>query len=205
MKEMTALLSLAVVLVSGTALAAGVGLDPADWRIFFSKNLPNHPSGNGAGGWQFELRDNREVHYVLRGITDEVRGAVSDGGSYLEVSMNIECPNSCSFKATQGYTPAAITVMIRKTHDDALTDANGRFWCGSGRITLAQGTHTVTCPLKRSAWTNVDGQRPSFEAWNNMLNNLGEVGVTFGGTFYGHGVRMSNGSAVVSMLKFDVI
>jgi hypothetical protein len=81
-------ITLAVVLVSGTALAAGVGLDPADWRILFSKNLPNHPSSNGSGGWQFELRGNREVHYVLRAVTDRVSGAVSDSRSYLEVSMN---------------------------------------------------------------------------------------------------------------------
>jgi hypothetical protein len=38
-----------------------------------------------------------------------------------------------------------------------------------------------------------------------MLHNLGEVGVTFGGSFYGHGVRMNSGSAVILMLKFDVI
>jgi hypothetical protein len=130
----------------------------------------------------------------LEKASDKVRNAMSDNGSRLEVSMKIDCPKGCEFKATQGRTPAAVTVMIRKKRDDALTDANGRFWCGSARIPLAVGTYRVACPLDRSAWTNVDGQKPSSEEWNNTLKNLGEVGVTFGGTFYGHGVRMSSGS-----------
>jgi len=205
MGRTAALLSLVSVLVSGAASAVGIGLNPSDWNILFSKNMPAHPSVHSAGGWQFELKDNSEVHYVLEKASDKVRNAMSDNGSRLEVSMKVDCRKGCEFEATQGTTPAAVTVMIRKKRDDALTDANGRFWCGSSRITLAVGTYSVTCPLDRSAWTNVDGHKPSSEEWNNMLKNLGEVGVTFGGTFYGHGVRMSSGSAVISMLKFDAI
>ena len=205
MRRMTALLSLVIVLASGAAPAVGIGLNPSDWNIMFSKNMPTHPSGDNGGTWQFELKDNSEVHYVLEKASDKVRNAMSDNGSRLEVRMKIDCPEGCEFKATQGTTPAAVTVMIRKKRDDALTDANGRFWCGSSRITLAVGTYSVTCPLDRSSWTNVDGHKPSSEEWKNTLKNLGEVGVTFGGTFYGHGVRMSSGSAVISMLKFDAI
>ena len=205
MARMTALLPVVIVLASGAAPAVGMGLNPSDWNIMFSKNMPAHPSVNSAGGWQFELKDNNEVHYVLEKASDKVRNAMSDNGSHLAVIMKVDCPQGCEFKATQGSTPAAVTVMIRKQNDDALTAANGRFWCGGSRIILAPGTYSVTCPLDRSAWTNVDGQKPSSEEWNNTLKNLGEVGVTFGGTFYGHGVRMSSGSAVISMLKFDAI
>ena len=205
MWRMTALLSLMSVFTSGAALAVSVGLNPNDWNILFSQNLPAHPSANDTGGWQFELKDNREVHYLLRKASESARKAMFDGGNRLEVSVKIYCPDGCSFKDTEGKTPAAITVMVRKKEDDALTDADGRFWCGGARIIMAPGTYSVTCLLDRSAWTNVDGQRPSAEAWNSMLNNLGEVGVTFGGTFFGHGVRVNSGSAVISMLNFDAI
>lgn len=205
MGRMAALLSLVSVLVSGAASAVSVGLNPSDWNLMFSKNLPAHPSANNTGGWQFELKDNRGVHYLLRTASASARRAMSDSGSRLDVSVKVYCPDGCSFKATEGNTPAAITVMVRKKDDDALTDADGRFWCGGARIIMAPGTYSVTCRLDRSAWTNVDGLRPSDKAWNNTLNNLGEVGVTFGGSFYGHGVHMNSGSAVISMLKFDVV
>ena len=78
-----------------------------------------------------------------------------------------------------------------------------RSWCGSGEYTLGtQDNQTVTlsCPLTYTARSSVYGGVDKTQ-FADTLNNLGWVGVTFGGTGgWGHGVNLLGGSAQFQVL-----
>jgi hypothetical protein len=57
----------------------------------------------------------------------------------------------------------------------------------------------LSCPLTPDKWTGVYGQTDA-AAFQDTLNNLQYVGVTFGGqSGYGHGVYVQAGTAQVTM------
>jgi hypothetical protein len=69
---------------------------------------------------------------------------------------------------------------------------------------LADGEYAMTVRLSPDQWTNVKGER-SEPGLAEMLKNVGNIGVTFGGgCFFGHGVNVSGGSARFIMTSFEL-
>lgn len=170
-------------------MSEGIGLNPADWDILYSTGVGSHPDGI-TSGWRVSLNGSDELDYMQRKCAQKIRDVIKDSGSTFVAAIEI---TGTDWKAPEGGA-AAITFLMRKGSD--LTQANNRLWCRSDRRLLTPGSYTWTVPVDRSKWSNVDGQTPSSSAWNNMLSNMDYVGMTFGGTFFGHGVKCQNGGSV---------
>jgi hypothetical protein len=106
----------------------------------------------------------------------------------------------CSSDLESG--PPSFHLFIEHLDDD-FTNQYYRWWCGSGGYTLGtqdNQTITLSCPLTYTAWSSVYG-RVDKTQFTDTLNNLGWVGVTFGGTGgWGHGVNLLGGSAQFQLI-----
>ena len=93
-------------------------------------------------------------------------------------------------------------MFIEHLNDD-FTNPFYRWWCGSGGYTLGtqdNQTITLSCPLTYTSWSSVYNVVDQAQ-FTDTLNNLGGVGVTFGGTGgWGHGVNLLGGSAQIQVL-----
>lgn len=105
------------------------------------------------------------------------------------------------------HPPATVRLFIEQQNDD-LSNPNGRWWADASIYNLgSQDNQTITfnVPLTSDQWTNVDGQQDP-QAFSAALENIGWVGMTFGGQFFaGHGVSLAGGSAKYILIDFRVI
>jgi hypothetical protein len=62
----------------------------------------------------------------------------------------------------------------------------------------------IVVPVTFYQWTNVDGQQDAL-AFSAALENIGWIGVTFGGQdFAGHGVALVSGTAKFILIDYKV-
>jgi hypothetical protein len=139
--------------------------------------MPLHPIADGPN-WYFDFpQAPGSVHYVTR-------KAFETGRNVIRMRFRIE--GDAEFKPTEGSARAAVRLMIQRRGDTYSWDkASYRFW--SRPVQLAPGEFAVKEALTPDRWTNVGGQTDpaGFQA---LLNELENVGFTFGGQFAGHGV-----------------
>ena len=200
------LFAVALLVITGVALAASLGLDGSSWKVLYSKNCPANPSTvtvNGSKAWLLKLRNDCQPHYVLRGASDSMRAAIKDSGSSLMVTMQVA--NAALKSVQHGGSNTYATVMLQRQGDDLSGSGKYEFyrlWAGGYRIKLVNGVYTVTIPMDRTKWTGVFGKNPSDTAMKDTLANLNRIGVTMGGASdFGHGVK---GTADIYMLGFTV-
>lgn len=170
------------------AVSKAVSMKAKDWNIAYSSGMPPHPTQDASGGWHFDW--DGEVHYVLVPFsTPAVRPTV------LEMSFRVATTGDVKFHPTQGEVAANFRPMIERQGDDMVSEF-GRFWSNQVFHTLSTDnlTHTLTVPLTGDHWTSVYGHNDGHEL-KNLLSNLGYVGITFGGQFFGHGVFVEGGTA----------
>jgi len=181
-----------------------VSLDPNQWYILYSAGMPRHPSADPAGAWSFEFPNHStggHVNYVetpfnatttLHNVT--VTFLVEDDAAQWVVIDPTD------------HLPATCRLMIERQNDD-LTDPNGRWWAQASMYNLGSEDNqvlTISIPLTPDHWTNVMGQQDA-EAFAQTLQEIGWVGVTFGGQFFaGHGVAISGGSAKYVLINYSV-
>jgi hypothetical protein len=179
-------------------------LDPQNWYIFYSAGVPSSPTPDANGAWAFEFPDDASgghVNYVqtpfqmttlLHNVT--VTFVVKSSGAQYSVLDPTDHP------------PATVHLFFEQ-RDDVLIDPDGRWWAGASEYDLGSEdgqTMQFVIPLTPDQWTNVDGQSNS-EGFYNSLQNIGWIGLTFGGQyFWGHGVAMSGGSAQFVLLSLQV-
>jgi hypothetical protein len=102
--------------------------------------------------------------------------------------------------------PATVHLFIEQQNDD-LISPNGRWWASASQYNL--GSHdgeiiTYTIPLVYNQWSNVYGHQDP-QAFSAALENIGWVGLTYGGQFFwGHGVALGSGSAKFVLIDFQV-
>jgi hypothetical protein len=144
------------------------------------------------------------VHYVTTNYTKSI-----PTDSILTLSFKIEADSSSmfNFKLEKDNTcngpPASVRAILQRAGDD-LQEADYRFWSNPGYVILAPGEYTMTVELSPDQWTNVDGER-SASGFAEMLKNMGNIGVTFGGgCFFGHGVNVSGGGGRFIMTRFEL-
>ena len=206
---------LAVAVVAGvceSATAKQISLAPEVWEIRFGYEVPNHPYAEGPG-WAFDFPTVANcsvktgcpgVHYVTTKYTTPI-----PAHAVLTLSFKIEADSSSvfNFKLEKDNTcdmpPASVRAILQRADDD-LYGASNRFWSNPVSVVLAPGEYTMTVELSPDQWTNVEGER-SDSGFADMLKNMDNIGVTFGGgCFFGHGVSVSDGAARFTMTSFEL-
>jgi hypothetical protein len=172
-----------------------VSLDPQSWNIYYSSGLPPHPNADTEGAWSFGFPNSSSGGHV----------------NYVQTPFNVTVsPHNISvtFRVDSGapiyqvldptdIPPATFHIFFEQQGDD-LTNPNGRWWAdGSGYNLGSNDGKTLTwkVPFTYDQWSNVFGRRDP-TAFSDALQNIGWVGLTFGGQyFWGHGVAMNSGNA----------
>lgn len=85
---------------------------------------------------------------------------------------------------------------------------NGR-WFSRERVKLRPGVLTCRVQFLPELWSNVWGKTPpdnkgGLAAWEKTLLHPIQLGVCFGGKFYGHGVAAQDGSATIKILSIRI-
>jgi hypothetical protein len=177
-----------------------VDMDPAHWNLLYGSGMPSHP-GTSQAGWQFNIpAPPGSVHYVVVpfNATEDLTGKTLI--ITFRVVSNEPVYNSNVERGESG--PPSFHLFIERLNDD-FTNQYYRWWCGSGGYTLGtqdNQTITISCPLTFTSWSSVYNEVNQTQ-FTDTLNNLGLVGVTFGGTGgWGHGVNLLGGSAQFQLL-----
>jgi len=181
-----------------------VDMNAEHWKILYGSQMPTHPAVSQTG-WQFDLpAAPGSVHYV------EVPFMATEDltGKTLTITFRL-VSNDPLYNASVEVGesgPASFHLFIQHLNDD-FTDPNYRWWCGSSGYNLGtqdNQTITLSCPLIYSAWSSVRGKVDK-DLFTQTLNNIGWVGVTFGGTGgWGHGVNLLGGSAQFQLLDAHI-
>ena len=212
-KKLAQLLAVTVIAcVCESAAAEQISLAPEVWEIRFSYDMPNRPYAHGSG-WAFDFPKGTNctvkkgcpgVHYVTTNYTKSI-----PTDSILTISFKVEADSDTvfNFKLEKDNTcdepPASVRAILQRAGDD-LYGANNRFWSNPVSVVLAPGEYTMTVRLSPDQWTNVEGER-SESGFAEVLENMGNIGVTFGGgCFFGHGVNVSGGGARFIMTRFEL-
>ena len=176
--------ALVVVMVASHRGLPALQLSTSPWTIGpiidgknYSPGMPLHPIADGPT-WHFDFPQTPgSVHYVTRNTFEPGRDMIR---------MRFRIEGSAEFKATEGGARAAVRLMIQRRGDTYSWDkASYRFW--SGPVQLAPGEFVVEEALTPDRWTNVGGQTDP-AGFQELLNDLENVGFTFGGEFAGHGI-----------------
>jgi hypothetical protein len=178
------------------APAEGISLEPSAWVIDWSPGMPAAPDPSPGGGWRidFPITGHGSLHYVTTAYHGPAGGMVT-------ATLRVDRDPGVTFVADDGGRPA-ITLYLQRRGDD-WHSAGFRWWCPAGRYQLDQaGERTISCPLDPAAWTGIDG-KANPAAFTAALGDLENVGLTFGGTFFGHGVS-SSGRARVSLFDYTL-
>jgi len=179
-------------------------LDPQDWYIYYSAQMPSHPYADPEGVWSFEFP------------------GIGAGGhvNYVQTPFNATVPLhnvSMTFRVeskTPQYQvidpgdipPATVHLFFEQQHDD-LSNPTGRWWASASQYNFGSQDNTTTTfvvPLTSDQWTDVNGHSDS-QSFHAALQNIGWIGLTCGGQrFFGHGVALTRGSAKYVLIDLTI-
>ena len=189
-----------------------VPMNAQAWDILYSPGMPPHPMPQ-TGGWYVDLpAAPNSIHYLLAAVNMAASSSVDASilvtttGTPIFV-YNLQPDNNCVY-------PAHVRFLLQEKDDD-LSGINGkqyfRWFSNSVAYQLAPGSTNLSAPLTDlSQWTSVFGEKANGSAaakagFEQAIANLGRVGFSFGGgCFYGHGVRVSGGSARFVVTSYAV-
>jgi hypothetical protein len=178
-------------------------LDARDWYIYYSADMPSHPSADPAGAWSFAFPSaaGGHVNYVQTPFN------ATTTLHNVTLTFRIES-NAPQYKVIDpsDTLPATVHLFFEQQNDD-LADPNGRWWATWSKYDLgSQDNSTIrfVIPVTPDQWSNVDGQRDT-NAFYAALANIGWIGITCGGqSFFGHGVALDSGSAKYVLVDLTV-
>jgi hypothetical protein len=183
-----------------------VSQQPQDWYILYSQGLPDHPSAASDGSWTMNIPS-------APGWIGYVQTPYHPTAAPGKITITFRL-NSSSGAAYNGQVdpralnPATFHLFLERAGDD-LTAAKEyyRWWALEGFYVLGSddnGVVTIEVPLTFDKWTSALGHQ-SETGFNDTLNDLAWVGLTFGGTnFFGHGVNMSAGTSEFTLIGYQV-
>lgn len=181
-----------------------ISLDPNDWYIYYSSGMPAHPAADTAGAWSLTFPSSGNgghVNYVQTPFN------LTTAPQQVSVTFRVES-ETAQYVVTDptDKLPATVRLFFEQQGDD-LNDPNGRWWANASIYSLGSQdgqTFTFTIPFTSDQWTNVDGDHDA-AAFSAALNNIGWVGMTYGGQYFaGHGVAISGGSAQYILVNYQV-
>jgi hypothetical protein len=183
--------------------STGISMDAARWNIQHSTGVPLHPSPNPGGGWYFDFPGPfGSVNYVTTSVIISAKESVR---AVIQITATPDAVfdwrtnpnNTCDH-------PAHVRLFLQRAGDDLRAAKEFyRWWSKEVAVHLDDGTNAnLSVSLADPAqWSSVFGKRGNDSSiattgFRDAIANLAAVGFTFGGgCFYGHGVRMSAGTA----------
>jgi len=201
---------LVVITVQGAAKLAAVSLNARTWDIQYSVNTPRHPSSlKGMSGWSFDFPGaGGYVAYVTTPYATSIANAATVSFTAQTVATSgvpsfnyqTEPENTCTF-------PAHARVYLEHANID-WNNPSHRYWSNPIAFELdTYGPGTFSTSLTAEQWSNVNGVFGSSDlpGWIDLVNNIGRVGLTFGGgCFFGHGVYVTGGTARFVLTNYSI-
>lgn len=191
-----------IILLLALLLAWGCGGGTPSWTGWFVKygTVQLSPSPNGL--WQFQFpQEPGYMGYVLEPI-----GPLEPNQTITATFALAESTDAEFWEYGPGaILPATVHLMIEIQNDD-MQEPYGRFWfdAQASQALLQSGTISLTAPLDWQQWSGVYGQKNQ-AAFLSALQNVGYVGLTFGGVnFWGHGAGMAQGEATFALVSFEI-
>lgn len=189
------------------SLTGSMPLRAADWA---NKGVPEpYPWRNdGSGALVADFPGEQGLFkyaYFLTGGRRSIAGRVTADISIITTSgqpafhWDLTQPANCN-------TPPSV-VLLLWSDKLSMKGEFDRWWAFADAKQLAPGEITISAPLDPSRWLSVFGvtgdQNPS--AFAATVDNIGGVGMTFGGGCYlGHGVYVTGGTAKVAIRSLRI-
>jgi hypothetical protein len=198
-------------------------LESSQWHLQYSAGVPDHPVPDKAG-WSFDFpvynqqsptncSEDKSCGHVNY-ITTPVNAAIA--ATALTMTFRIETTGAPIFQYALNpnntcTNPAAVRLFIQRQGDTLEADHEFYRWWSKAAAELTAGTVTLTVPLIPDQWLSVFGKtgdvdQVTLAAFHDALQNVGNIGMTFGGgCFAGHGVNISGGTARFSLTRYRLI
>ena len=185
-----------------------VDLTPNDWGITWSSAMPDHPSPLN-NGWSFDVPNGTgHVNYVVVPF----QATLPLEGKTISMTFRVVSTNpaySAEVEAGES-NPASLHLFFQRAGDDWSGDGPMqyyRWWCGSdGYLLGSQDNQTITlsCTLANTGWMSVRGGSDPTD-FKAALDNIAYVGFTLGGIGgWGHGVRLTSGTAQFQLIGYQI-
>lgn len=180
-----------------------VPLNAAAWSSI-SDPSP-YPLTNTGSALSFDFPTSGSMHYLYTASPRQiVRGTLS-------VTLQVSTSGPVVFTPLDT-TACGLAPSVRPFFwaNEAGNGDSDRWWSNPRAFTLAGGASTLTVPLEPAAWSNVSGRYgnadPAIQyAFERALTNVTRFGVTFGGgCSFGHGIRVSGGTATFTLSDYSV-
>lgn len=188
---------------SGPPTALTVSLDSGAWQTI-SDPQP-FPLRNEGSALVFDFPSSGSMHYLFTPSTlAALRGTlvvtlqVATVGSLTFVPLD---PTSCNL------APSARPFFWANDNGNGNFD---RWWSNPRAYALAPGVATINVPLQPEHWSSVDGRFGNADAetqfgFERALLNVTRLGLTFGGgCSFGHGIRVSGGTAKFTLTEYAI-
>jgi len=187
---------------------ASLSMNANLWNILYSVKMPFHPTASGSNAFFFDFPDSKtgEIDYLTQNVSGPIVGSALSATITITTTgtptfdYKTETGNTCTF-------PAHARFYIQKVMSN---DNYVRWWANPISLTLAAGTVKLVVPLNPSQWQDTWGHvgNSSAAATSGFKSSLArptQIGLTFGGgCFFGHGVRVTNGTARFKVTDFNI-
>jgi hypothetical protein len=188
---------------SGPPTTLTVSLNSAAWQTI-STPQP-FPLSNEGSALVFDFPASGSMHYLFTpSPLAALRGTLS-------VTLQVTTTGAVSFDPLD----TSFCNLLPSARPFFWANGNGndnfdRWWSNPRAYALAAGSTTLTVPLEPENWSSVDGKFGNADVetqfgFERALLNVTRLGLTFGGgCSFGHGIRVSGGTARFMLTEYSV-
>ena len=165
------------------------------------------PIGNDAASLVFDFPTSGSMHYLFTPSTlSALRGT-------LVVTLQVATSGPVLFESLDPQSASCAIPSSVRPFFWSNGNGNGpydRWWSNPRAYVLAPGSATVAVPLQAEHWSSVNGRFGNADGetrfgFEKALLNVTRLGLTFGGgCSFGHGIRISGGSARFTLSEYAI-
>lgn len=191
-----------------------ISMGANDWNFKFSKGVGRHPIADGSS-WKFNMPFalqpyGNTINYLSTAKFDKLQLS-----QLLSMTFRVVISPDVKFEYGYPINPGLRPANTRFYLQKGLilnNNANSRWWSNPVSCDLidAGSGITLSVGLNPSEWSNIYGHMGNYsegtiKGFITAVARAGRIGITFGGgSFFGHGVWVSQGSATFVMQEYKV-